>query len=151
MFELRPYRRQHPAVYNPFHDMEEWERRFFDNPFGPLTEREGPALFSADLTDEGDHYLLEADLPGFDKKDLHLTVGDNTLTVEAERHSEHEKKEKKDKYLCVERSYGRVCRRFDLDGVDPDGIRARYENGVLQVTLPKKEAAPPARRELPID
>ena len=79
MFELRPYGRKNNSLYNPFREMDEFENKFFSNPFGfmdsPLEE------FKTDIKDEGDHYELIADLPGFDKKDIKLDVNGDTLTV----------------------------------------------------------------------
>ncbi len=152
MFELRPYRRHSGEIaYNPFREMEELERRFFENPFGTFFNNGDIAEFKTDITDEGDSYLLEADLPGFDKKDIHLDLTDNTLTIYAERHSEHEQKDKKDKYVRVERSYGKYSRQFDVSAVDTENIKAKYDNGVLQLTLPKKQETVPEARHLEIE
>ena len=104
MFELRPYRKNEMqnAYYNPFREMEEMERRFFRDPFSMFDSNE-LSLFKTDISDQGDSYLLETDLPGFDKKDIRLDLNGDTLTIHAERHSESEQKEHKDKYLRVER------------------------------------------------
>ena len=152
MFELRPYRRHNSEIaFNPFREMEEFERKFFDEPFGSFFRSGDIAEFKTDITDEGDHYVLEADLPGFDKKDIHLDLSDNTLTINAERHSEHEEKDKKQKYVRVERSYGKYSRQFDVSSVDTEGIKAKYENGVLRLTLPKKQEALPEAKHLEIE
>ncbi len=152
MFELRPYRRhQNEIAYNPFREMEEFEKRFFSDPFGSFIGSGDIAEFKTDITDEGDHYVLEADLPGFDKKDINLDLSGNTLTINAERHSEHEEKDKKQKYVCVERSYGKYSRQFDVSSVNTDGIKATYENGVLKLTLPKKQEALPETQHLEIE
>ena len=107
--------------------------------------------FKTDVKDEGDRYELEADLPGFDKKDIHLDINGDTLTVRAERHSEHEEKDKKGKYVRCERSYGSYSRDFDLSGVKADEIKAKYENGVLKLTMPKKTEALPESKHLEIE
>lgn len=152
MFELtnRKNHRQ-VAAYNPFRDMEEMERRFFSDPFGAFFGTQDLAEFKTDVTDEGDRYLLEADLPGFDKKDIHLDISGDTLTVSAERHSKIEEKDKKDKVVRVERSYGTYSRSFDISGIDAGGIKAKYENGVLALTLPKKDVIVPESRRLDIE
>ena len=89
MFELRPYSHRNNALYNPFKEMDELEKQFFNAPFGFYG---GHALdeFKTDIKDEGDRYELEADLPGFAKKDIHLDISGDVLTIRAERHSEHE-------------------------------------------------------------
>ena len=152
MFELtRRNNNHHVSTYNPFREMEAFERNFFGYPFGPFFGTQDLAEFKTDLTDEGDHYLLEADLPGFDKKDIHLDISDDILTVTAQRHSKIEEKDTKDKMIRVERSYGSYSRQFDVSGVNTDEIKAKYENGVLKLTLPKKEKITPAARRLEIE
>lgn len=148
MFELRPYRKNN-SVYNPFREMDEFEKHFFGNPLG-FFDAAAMEEFKTDIKDEGDHYVLEADLPGFDKKDIHVDTSGDVLTIRAERHSEHEDKDKKGKYVRCERSYGSYSRAFDLSGVKADEIKAKYENGVLKLTMPKKAALIPASRRLEI-
>ena len=152
MFELtRRNNNQHVNNYNPFREMEEFERNFFGYPFGSFFGNRDLAEFKTDLTDEGDHYLLEADLPGFDKKDIHLDINDDVLTVSAERHSKIEEKDKKDKVVRIERSYGSYSRQFDVSGVKTDEIKAKYDNGVLKLTMPKKEKIKSNSRRLEIE
>lgn len=151
MFEMRPYnRRNHSLNYNPFREMDEFERNFFDNPFS-LFGSDALAEFKTDITDNGDSYLLEADLPGFDKKDIKLDINGDTLTVHAERHSEHEENDKKNKYIRCERSYGSYSRQFDISGIKADEIKAKYENGVLKLTCPKKDKELPQSHRLEIE
>lgn len=137
MFEMRPYnRRNHIANYNPFREIDEFEKNFF-NDFPSFADN-ALTEFKTDISDNGDSYLLEADLPGFDKKDIKIDLNGDCLTIKAERHSEHEEKDKKGKYLRCERSYGSYSRQFDVSGVETDKIKAKYDNGVLSLTMPKK-------------
>ncbi len=92
MFEMRPYRRNSMSTWNPFSEMEEMERRLFNNDF---FSGRGLAEFKTDITDEGDYYELKADLPGFKKEDIQLQLDGDTLTIQAQRHSEHEEQEKR--------------------------------------------------------
>ena len=144
---LIPYRRNHNAAvanyYNPFRMMEEMEREFFGD------QRTGS--FSTDIRETDTEYVLEADLPGFKKEDINIDITDNTLTINAERHSEHEEKDKKDNYIRCERSYGSFSRSFGLDGVDTEAIKAGFENGVLTLTMPKLVASQPSSRRLEIE
>lgn len=150
MFE-RPYERKNHALnYNPFRAMDEFEKNFFTNPFS-LFDSDSLAEFKTDITDNGDSYLLEADLPGFDKKDIKLDINGDMLTVSAERHSEHEEKDKKGKYIRCERSYGSYSRAFDVSRVNTDEIKAKYEDGVLKLTMPKKNKEIPAPHRLEIE
>lgn len=148
MFELRPYSRNSMSTWNPFSEMEEMERRFFNNDF--FTGR-GLTEFKTDITDEGDYYELKADLPGFKKEDISLNLDGDTLTIQAQRHSEHEDQEKKGKYVCCERSYGSYSRSFDVSSVWAEGITAAYDNGVLTLKLPKKTVEVSSSRQINIE
>ena len=152
MYRLTGRNNSHGLMpYNPFREMEEFERAFFGNPFDRFFGASTLAEFKTDVTDEGDHYLLEADLPGFDKKDISLDIQGNTLTVHAERRSKVEEKDQKEKVVRMERSFGSYSRSFEISGVDADGIKAKYENGVLRLTLPKLEQRLPEGRRLEIE
>ena len=117
-------RNQDMTTFNPWREMEEFEKAFFGRPFGSFFDTPAFAQFRTDVTDEGDHYLLEADLPGFEKKDITLDIQNDTLIVRAERKSKVEEKDKKDKVIRMERSYGSYTRSFDISGVDADKIKA---------------------------
>ncbi len=151
MFELRPFHRNQELTYNPFKAMEDFEKRFFEDPFTGFFETGDIAEFKTDISDQGDSYLLEADLPGFEKKDIHLDVQGDVLTINAERHSQHEDKDKKGNYVRLERSYGQYSRQFDVSGIDAHGIKAKYENGVLKLTMPKKQETLPESHTLEIE
>ena len=149
MFELRPYshRNSQMSGFNPFREMEELENAFFGNRNyfnNALTE------FRTDIQDKGDHYLLEADLPGFKKDDIHIDVNDGMMTITAERHSEHEEQDKKNNYVRCERSYGSYQRSFDLSGIDENGLQAAYADGVLKLTLPKAKEQKPESHQVKI-
>ena len=146
MFELKPYSRKNTAMYNPFRAMDE----LWNDPFGFFGSN-APDVFKTDVKDEGEYYLLEADLPGFEKKDIHLDINGDVLTVSAERHSAHEEKDEKGKYIRCERSYGAYSREFDLSGIAADKIGAKYENGVLKLTMPKKDSTLPEGHHLEIE
>jgi HSP20 family protein len=91
-------------------------------------------------TDEA--IVLEADVPGFDHEDIHVEVEDGTLTIKGE--SRRETDEEREHYRRVERFHGSFHRSFALPGsVDPEGVKARLQNGVLAVTVPK---VPEAKR-----
>ena len=137
-------RKQDISTYTPWREMEEFEKAFFGNFF------DAPAFsqFRTDVTDEGDHYLLEADLPGFEKKDITLDIQNDTLIIRAERKSKIQEKDKKDKVIRMERSYGSYQRSFDISGVDADKINAKYVDGVLRLMLPKVAQAKGRRLEI---
>ena len=148
MFELKPYTRKNNGVYyNPFQTMDEFERNFFNPSFFETTLEQ----FKTDIKDDGDSYSLQADLPGFDKKDIHLDLNNDVLTISAERHSEHEDKDKKGKFVRCERSYGTYTRQFDVSNINTDAMKAKYENGVLTLNMPKKSAQLPTAKRVEIE
>ncbi len=152
MFVLRPVSSNKTSNYlNPFQELDELERRFFSDPFHEFVGRGDLAEFKTDIQDKDDHFLMEMDMPGFAKEDIHLDLNGDTLTVSAERHSEHEDSDKKKNYVHVERSYGSYSRSFDISGVAADQIKAKYEDGVLKLTLPKKQPELPQSRKLEIE
>ena len=142
MFGLTPYERKNSAMtYDPFKAFENFEREFF--------KTNGLAEFKTDIRDNGKEYELEADLPGFKKEDIDLSIDNNCLTIKAQRHSQAE--EKKGSYVRRERSCGSFSRSFDVSGIDVSAIKASYQDGVLKLVLPKKEEIAPAARRLEIE
>ena len=99
---------------------------------------------ATDLVEEGDHYVLRADVPGVSEDDVKVELEDDVLTISGERKSEHEQRD--NGYRRIERAWGRFARSLTLpEGVDADGIKARFENGVLEVTIPKPAERKPRR------
>lgn len=149
MFEIIPFtRRNHVANYNPFKELDDFQKAFFGD---GMFSRSGMEPFRTDIKETESEYVLEADLPGFEKKDIHIDISDDYLTIQAERHSGHEDQDEKKNYVRCERSYGSYSRSFDISGVDADKIAAKYENGVLTLTMPKKAPVQPASRQLTIE
>src|SRR2546430_4100104 len=100
-----------------------------------------------DLVEKNDEYVLRADLPGLTEKDVRVELEDNVLSVSGTRKSEHENR--KDGYYRVERASGSFSRSLTLpEGVDPESIRAQFENGVLEVRIPKPEERKRRRVEI---
>jgi len=97
---------------------------------------------SVDISESGHELVVKADLPGIDLKDLDIRVENNVLTIRGER--KFEKKVEQENYLRVERTYGSFSRSFSLaNSVNPEGIKADYQNGVLTLVIPKREEAKP--------
>ena len=101
--------------------------------------RTAPMGIRTDVRETPQAWVLSAELPGVKPEDIHLQVENDTLTVEADVNSE--RKDEQSKYVYTERRSGHVRRSFNLEGVAQDGITAAYDNGVLQVTLPKEKPA----------
>lgn len=93
---------------------------------------------SVDIFEDQDRLIVEAELPGLNREDFEVSVENNVLTLKGER--KFEKKTEGDNYHRVERSYGSFTRQFTLpQTVTADGATADFENGVLRVSLPKRE------------
>lgn len=138
-------------AYNPFRAMGDLDRDFFGVPFDPFFTTEDLAEFKTDITDQGDSFLLEADMPGFKKDDIHIDLDGDTLTVSAERHSEVDKSDESKKIIHKERSYGSYKRQFDISSVEADKISVKYDDGVLKLTMPKKTKQSPSARRIEIE
>lgn len=139
MFELMPFAK---SMMNPFYEMDKMTRGFFGDT--------APQAFRTDVQDNGDHYTLEAELPGFRKEDIHIDVEGDRLTIQAERKSEDSRQDDQGNYLRRERYYGSYSRSFDISQIAEDQISAAYENGVLKLELPKKTVVTPTSRRLEI-
>jgi HSP20 family protein len=91
-----------------------------------------------DIKETDKEYVIHAELPGVKKEDISIDLDKNLLTLSGER--KQEKKEENERYYRVERSYGKFSRTITVpEGITPDQIRARFENGVLEVDIPKLE------------
>ena len=146
MFELIPFasrNNRRVCAYNPMKEIEDFERSLFGG-------RDAFSALRTDITDNGDSYTLEADLPGFKKEDINVSIENNNLTISAERHSENEKKDKEGNLIRSERSFGSFKRSFDIEGINGDAVTAAYTDGVLTLTLPKLTKETPAARKLEI-
>ena len=141
MFEIMPFGYRRVSAYNPFRDFEEMSRSFWDN--------NNVSAFRTDITEKDGKYILEADLPGFKKEDISVDIDKDCLTITAEHKSE-EKEENADSYIRRERYYGSYTRSFNVKGIDTEAITAAYNDGVLTLTMPKKEPEIPAARRLEI-
>lgn len=103
---------------------------------------QGEGLFSSDwapavdIKEEKDRYVVRADLPGVDPKDIEVTMSDGILSIKGER--KEERKEERDGYHRVERFSGSFFRRITLpDAASEDAIKAKADNGVLEISIPK--------------
>ena len=115
--------------------------RFGDEESGHMLADWMPAV---DIKEEATQFVLHADLPGVDIKDIEITLENGVLTLKGQRAAE--KKEETQQYRRVERVRGTFLRRFSLpDAVDAEKVAAKCKDGVLEVVVPKREAAQPRR------
>lgn len=99
---------------------------------------------AVDIQENDEAYILHADIPGVDPKDIEIDMEDGVLSIRGERHID--KEEESENYRRVERVRGSFYRRFSLpDSVDAERITARSSHGVLEVTIPKQEKLKPRR------
>lgn len=141
MFNMIPFNN---GERNLFDYLDEMERNFWD---GSITDTK---QFRCDIQDKGDSYLLEAELPGFERENIHIDQEGDTLTISASTDTSNEKKSEDGSYLRRERKVGSFSRSFDVSGIDTDQIQATYRNGVLSLNLPKKNAQLPNSRRIEI-
>ena len=133
MTYLTPFER---TGYDLFRSMRDWENEFFGGKSAAMT---------------GDSYVLEAELPGFQKDEIKIGVEGDTLTLSAVHKEKTEEEKAKDgTYLRRERSTSSYEQKLDISNVDASGLHAVYENGVLTLTMPKKQPAKPVSRQLEI-
>jgi HSP20 family protein len=113
-----------------------WENFFGERPLTRMWEREwAPSL---DISETKDNFVVKAEVPGIDAKDIDISLTGDVLTIKGEKKQEREEKE--EDYHLVERSYGSFYRSVRLPAeVESNKIKASYKNGILAITLPKSE------------
>ncbi len=99
---------------------------------------------TVDIKEEPDRFVILADIPGVKPEDIDVNMEDGVLTIKGEKQSENKTEE--NGYKRVERTFGTFYRRFSLpDTADPEGITAKTKHGVLELVIPKREAAQPKK------
>lgn len=142
MFGMIPFDRSDNNVFDTF---DNFARDFFRRSNTDL-----PA-FRTDIRDTGDGYVLEAELPGFNKEDISLDLKDGILTITATHSATKDSGSEDGTYIRRERRFGSFQRSFDVSGIDERGITAGYDSGVLSVRLPKVKPAEPETFRINID
>jgi len=133
-------------------DLPERMRQMFEGalPLEPFAQPLGwmPAM---EIVEKDDALILTAELPGVKSKDVEITVEDGVLNIRGEKKDEYKEGEPESKYFVWERRYGSFQRAFTLPPfVDFEKVSAKFENGVLTLTLPKGEKAKVQGRKIPI-
>ncbi|MGR9051203.1 MAG: Hsp20/alpha crystallin family protein [Gammaproteobacteria bacterium] len=99
---------------------------------------------AVDIKEEADKFVLHADIPGVKPEDIDVSMEDGVLTIKGEKKTEA--KTEKENYKRIERTYGSFYRRFSLpDTANAEAISAKSKNGVLEITIPKREAVQPKK------
>jgi HSP20 family protein len=129
--------------WDPFRELGDYRRLFEE-----MEMPQGQWGFDIDVRESPEGYIVEADLPGFNKEDLNITLQEGVLTIEAERKDEEEKREG-DNFIMRERYTGRYVRSFRLPTpVKEDQINATFRDGVLRIELSKADEVRPRRIEV---
>ncbi len=117
---------------------------FEDDFFGkrnPLYGKKAKNMMKTDVKEHENGYEVDIDLPGFKKDELNLDLTDGYLTISASKGLDKDEEDKKGKYIRKERYAGSMSRSFYVgDGIIEEDIKAKYENGILKLSIPKKEA-----------
>lgn len=132
MFDLLPFRNQR-HIRRFGNELETLMDRFFGEDLFPSFGRE----FNTDIKETDKEYIIEAELPGFNKDDIEIELYDNQLIISAKQNEIIE--EEKENYIRRERRSGSFKRCFFVDNVKHDQIDAEYKNGILKIVLPKKD------------
>jgi HSP20 family protein len=141
---------------DPFRGIDSMMRRmndvFDDINRGGIRFEVGDFTPRVDISETDNAISVHAELPGIDKKDVKITVNDgNILTISGEKKREEKSENLEKNYMRIERSYGSFARSFTLpENVAAENINAAFENGVLNITIPKKEPAKPKELEVTI-
>ena len=145
MFGLIPFRmtRGNNTTISSLTDLFD---NFFNDDFTAAFN--GSNDIKADVRETNEAYLVEAELPGVNKEDLHLDYDNNYLTISAMKNETFE--DRQDNYLRQERHYGQIARSFYFDNVNKNQIQARFQNGVLDIILPKRTIERSSYNGIPI-
>jgi len=138
MYELMPF-----GGDSIFNYLDNWEKSIWGNTSRSI------GTFRADVLDKGDKYLLQAELPGFKKEDIYIDLDGNYLTIQASHVQENNNTS--DKIVRKERQYSSFSRSFNVSGINTDAIKAEYNNGILELELPKVEEQKPKTKKIEIN
>ena len=127
----------YPSVFsNDFAD--DFFNDFFAAPMKRVTY--GSNSMRTDIKELDDHYAIEVDLPGFHKDEIDITLDNGYLTIKAHKGLKEDEKDKKGVIIRQEKTYGTLARSFYIgENITSDDLKAKYENGVLIISIPKKE------------
>jgi len=138
MYELIPFGGE--SFFNYF---DNFEKSFWGN------TQKTVGTFKTDVLDKGDKYLLQAELPGFKKEDIYIDLEGNYLTIQASHTRESENNS--DKIVRKERQYSSFSRSFNVSGINTNAIKAEYNNGILELELPKIPEEKPQSKKIEIN
>ncbi len=126
-------------------------RIFFDNFFDELEPKKMDKMMKCDIYEKDDQYVLEMDIPGFKKEDIHMELDHGYLKISAEKKLDEEDEHNK-KYVRRERHvFHKYERQFYIGDVQEEDIKAKFKNGMLEITVPKQENEKHAKKVISIE
>lgn len=121
-------------LFDSLMNMRNWMNDDFFSNLTPVADH-----MKTDVTEDDKNYTVKIDMPGFDKKDIHINYANDILTVTGHRDTLDDDGDKDGNVLHSERRYGQMSRQYRLPDVNKKDIKAQYKNGVLIITLPKMD------------
>lgn len=115
---------------------------FFDFPVPRHEFKEMERIMKTDIKESETGYDLEIEMPGFNKNDINMDLNDGYLTISASRKENVDEKDKKGNYIRRERHYGNYQRSFYVGKIKEDDIKAKLDNGILSINVPKEQQLP---------
>ncbi|MFY9213560.1 MAG: Hsp20/alpha crystallin family protein [Tissierellaceae bacterium] len=143
MAGLIPFNRRNSILSREFGNFYNMIDDFFNSNW-PYERSFLQGSFRMDVREDDKEYLIEAELPGIDKKDISLEVNEGRVTISVDRKEEFS--EEKDNYIHRERRHSSMCRSVYLADAEDEGIKANLDNGILKISVPKKDSGRKARR-----
>lgn len=133
-------------LFDNLMNMRDWMNDDFFSDLTPAADH-----MKTDVAEDDKAYQVKIDMPGFDKKDIHINYANNILSVTGHRDTFSDESDKKGNILRSERRYGQMSRQYRLPDVDRSKVSAHYENGVLTLDLPKMQASDENDSRIDID
>lgn len=146
MFGLIPFRTNND-LQEAGDSFENFVNNFFNDDFAPVFH--GKNDLRADIKESKDNYTVKVDLPGVKKEDIVIDFKNNNLVISAKRNEE--KNENEENYIRKERSYGEFSRSFYVENIEEENIKAKFNDGELEITLPKKDKKIADSRKIEIE
>lgn len=125
------------SLFDRFFD-DSLEKEFFGT-HNPLYGKHAKNLMKTDVKDVNDHYEVAVDLPGFQKDEVNVELENGYLTISAAKGLDKDQKDDKGHYIRQERCSGSCSRSFYVGDIQPEDVHAKYEDGILKLTLPKAD------------
>ena len=137
MARMVPYRRKNGLVFNDgFSDMYNMIDNFFNEPRTRSLEN---ISFKVDIKENDEEYIIEAEMPGYDKEDIEIKVKDDSICISASKDEEIDKSDEENKYIHKERKSSNMVRTMSFVDMDPEKLAAKLDKGILTINVSKRK------------